>query len=156
MFGIGGVLVPNQVIITIITPDDLIASVTALTVGLRAEGQVIGLAIFYNRFLHQVTVNALEKVVPAVVSAGIYYITVITDMMTALTVVPYSQYAQLIPQLHNETNYELVKEATVQCFSQSLKSVYYITIAFGATACIAAALVGDLSKYLDNHIAVVL
>jgi hypothetical protein len=156
LIGVGGVLVPNQVIITIITPDDLIASVTALTVGLRAQAQVIGLAIFYNRFVSEVTANAYKYVVPAAFEAGIYSPAVITDLVTSLTAVPFSQYAPLVPQLQNPANYELVKEATIQCFSQSFLLPFYITIAFGVPACIAAAFMGDVSKYMDDHVAVVL
>ena len=156
LVGVGGVLVPNQVIITIITPDDLIASVTALTVGLRAQAQVIGLSIFYNRLVHDVTKNAYSYIVPAMLEAGIYNATEITNLVTSLTGVPYYQLAPLIPELHNPANYEAVKEATIQCFSQAFVLVWYITIAFGVAACIAAAFMGDVSKYMDNHVAVVL
>jgi hypothetical protein len=34
--------------------------------------------------------------------------------------------------------------------------IYFITIAFGVPACFAAALLGDVSKYMDDHVAVVL
>lgn len=149
-------LVPNQVIITVITPDDLIASVTALTVGLRAQAQVIGLSLYYNRFLHEVTKNAYKDVVPAMVEAGVFSPTVIIDLVANLTAVPFYEYAPNIPQLSNSANYELVKEATVQCFSRSLALVFYITIAFGVPACVAAACMGDVSKFMDNHVAVVL
>ena len=156
LIGVGGVLVPNQVIITVITPDDLIASVTALTVGLRAQAQVIGLAIFFNRFLSEVTVNAFTYVVPAMVKAGIYNATTIENMITGLTAVPFYEYAPLIPELRIAANYDLVLEATIQCFSRSFTLIYYITIAFGVPACIVAALMGDISAFLDNHVAVVL
>lgn len=149
-------LVPNQVIITVITPDDLIASVTALTVGLRAQAQVIGLSIFYNRFLHEVTQNAYKDVVPAMLEAGVYSPTVIIDLVANLTAVPFYQYAPNIPELSIPVHYELVKEATIQCFSRSLVFIYYITIAFGVPACIAAACMGDVSKFMDNHVAVIL
>lgn len=149
-------LVPNQVIITVITPDDLIASVTALTVGLRAQAQVIGLAIFYNRFVSEVAVNAGKYVMPAMFQAGINNATTIMTMVTSLTAVPFHQYAPLIPELQIAANYDLVHEAVIQCFSRSFTLVYYITIAFGVPACIGAAFMGDLSAFLDNHVAVVL
>lgn len=156
LIGVGGVLVPNQVIITTITPDDLIASVTALTVGLRSQCQVIGLSIFYNRFVNEVTKNAFKDLLPAVLRAGIFDPKVITDMVTALTAVPFYQYAPLIPQLNNTANYELVKEAAIKTFSKSFSLIYYITIPFGVTACIAATCMGDVSKYMDNHVAVII
>jgi hypothetical protein len=150
------VIVPNQVIITVITPDDLIASVTALTVGLRAQAQVIGLAIFYNRFVSEVTVNTYTYVVPAMFQAGVYNATTIKNLVTSLTAVPFDEYALLIPELQITANYDLVQEATIQCFSRSFTFIYYITIAFGVPACIAAAFMGDISAFLDNHVAVVL
>lgn len=85
LIGVASALVPNQVIITVTTPDDLIASVTALTVGLRAQAQVIGLAIFYNRFVYEVTQNAHTTIVPAVVQYGIYDFDTITEYITSLT-----------------------------------------------------------------------
>ena len=154
--GVGGVLVPNQVVITVITPDDLIVTVTALAVGLRAQAQVVGLTIYYSRFIYEVTRNAYKDIVPAMTSVGVYNATVITDMVTGLTSVPFDQYAQRIPQLRIPANYELVKEATIQCFSKSFILVYYITIAFGIVACVAAVCMRDIFEYLDSHVAVVL
>jgi hypothetical protein len=156
LVGIGGVLVPNQVIITVITPDDLIATVTALTVGLRAQAQVIGISMFYNRFVHEVTKNAYKYVVPAMLEAGVYNATTITDLVTGLTAVPYKEYSLLIPELYYPKNYAAVHEATIQAFSHAYTLPYYITIPFGVTACIAAACLGDITPYLDNHVAVVL
>ena len=156
LIGTGGVLVPNQIIITIITPDDLIATVTALTVGLRAQSQVIGLAIFYNRFITEATKKAFVTIIPAMVKADIFSATVIRGLITNLTSEPYSQLAPLVPQLATEPNYSLVQESTIQCFSYALKLVYYITIPFGVAACIAAALMGDVSQFMDEHVAVIL
>ena len=68
----------------------------------------------------------------------------------------FDQYAQRIPQLRIPANYELVKEATIQCYSKSFILVYYITIAFGIVACVAAVCMRDIFEYLDSHVAVVL
>jgi hypothetical protein len=156
LIGVGGVLVPNQVIITVITPDDLIASVTALTVGLRSQAQVIGLAIFYNRFVHQVAKNAYTTIAPAMIEAGVFNVTLITDITTGLTAMPLEAYVPLVPQLRDPTAFEAVRMAAIDCFSGSFKLVWYITIAFGVPACIVAAAMGDVSQYMDNHVAVVL
>lgn len=149
-------LVPNQVVVTVITPDDLIGSVTALTVGLRSQAQVLGLAIFYNRFVTEVTKHAYTTIVPAMIDAGVYNATVITDLVTSLTAVPFSEYAPLVPQLSNATHYAAVQEAAMQCYTQSFRTVWFITIAFGVPACFAAAGMGDISSFMDNHVAVVL
>lgn len=156
LIGVGGVLVPNQVIITVITPDDLIASVTALTVGLRAQSQVIGLALFYSRFVSEVTKNAYGTIVPAVVELGVFNIHTIENFVRGLTAQPIREWVPLIPALADPANVELVRQAAVACFMKSLDSVYLITIAFGVTACIASLCIGSVAEYLDNHVAVVL
>ena len=157
LIGTGGVLLPNQLIVTVITPDDLLASVTALTVGLRAQAQVLGLSIFYNRFVHEVTKRAFKTIFPALLSAGVFSPDVISSFILSLTAVPYDSLAKEIPQLvGNRTDFELVREASVQCFEGALKLVYWITVPFGVTACLAAAGMGDVSGFMDEHVAVVL
>ncbi len=47
-FGIGGIVVPASIITTIICPDDLIATIAALTLAIRVIGGAIGYAVYYN------------------------------------------------------------------------------------------------------------
>jgi hypothetical protein len=51
--GIGGILVPASIITTIVCPDDLIATVSALTLAIRVVGGSIGYTIYYNVFLNK-------------------------------------------------------------------------------------------------------
>ena len=157
LIGVGGVLVPNQVIITVITPDDLIGSVTALTVGLRAQAQVVGLAIFYNQLISQVTKSTIKNVAPAFLKIGFFNaqtVETITLMMNTLTAEPYRVFAQRYPELQTQAAYDTVLPAAVQAYDDGFRRVWYITIAFGVFACIAACCMGNVSKYLDNHVAV--
>ncbi|PVH80557.1 MFS general substrate transporter [Cadophora sp. DSE1049] len=156
LIGVGGVLVPNQVIITVITPDDLIASTAALTVGLRAQAQVIGLALFYNRFVSEVTKNAYDTIVPAAIELGVFSVQKIEEFVRGLTAQPIREWVSLIPALADPANVEFIRQASVACFMKSLNSLYLITIAFGVTACIASLCIGSVTEYLDNHVAVVL
>lgn len=48
--GIGGIVVPASIITNIICPDELIATVTALTLAIRVLGGAIGYCIYYNVF----------------------------------------------------------------------------------------------------------
>ncbi len=153
MIGIGGVLVPNQVIITVISPDDLIGTVTALTLAVRAQAQVIGLAIFYNRFKNEVTKNSLKYLVSAALQVQWLDLEGITEMMTALTAVPFKEYAPMIPQLRDPANYQVMHEATVKVFTEAFRHVWFITIGWGVPAVIAALCLGNLSAYMDGHIA---
>lgn len=156
LIGIGGVLFPNQLVATIITPDDLLATITALTFALRAASQVIGLSVFYSELVRSVTANTYTDVVPAVVKAGIYNVTQIEDLMNGLTAIPFRQYAPLLPELDTPQKYEMVRQATVACFGKSFQIVYFVALAFGGLACIASVFMGDVSRYMDEHVAVLL
>jgi MFS family permease len=154
LLSVGGVLIPNQIIVTLISPDDLIATATCLTVCLRSIGQVVGVAIFYNQFISAMTKNAYSYVVPAALEVGILDIPTIENMLPTLIAVPFSEYVKTLPQVDTSEKYAILHEAVIQAFGHSFPSVYYISIAFGATACIASLLIGDLSKLMDAHIAV--
>lgn len=54
LIAVGGVLIPNQLIMTVICPDDLIATGTCLTVCLRSIGQ----AYRHKHLLHSVCFRA--------------------------------------------------------------------------------------------------
>ena len=41
-------------------------------------------------------------------------------------------------------------------YAESYKYVYYVSIAFGAVSIICACFLGDISKYMDDHVAVVI
>ena len=48
--GIGGIVVPASIITTIICPDDLIATIAALTLAIRVIGGAIGYTVYYVSF----------------------------------------------------------------------------------------------------------
>lgn len=52
--------------------------------------------------------------------------------------------------------YEMVVAAGQMAYAESYVYVYYVSIAFGAVSIIAACFLGDISKYMDDHIAVVM
>lgn len=52
--------------------------------------------------------------------------------------------------------YELVVGAGQIAYAEAYKYVYYVSIAFGAVSIIAACFLGDISKYMDDHVAVVM
>ena len=156
LVAVGGVLVPNQVLITVITPDDLIASITALTVGLRAQCQVIGLAIFYNRLQSQIMKYVAEDAVGPFIAAGFTDPLAIQQVVTGLTSFPFDFWAATVPEfVANPAGAALVKEAMIEVFRKSFEGIWYITIAFGVVACIAAAGMGSIYKYMDKHVAVI-
>lgn len=55
LIGVGGVLLPSQVVFSIISPYDLIGTSVSLSIVVRAIGQVIGVSMYYNLFKTRLT-----------------------------------------------------------------------------------------------------
>ena len=142
---------------TIICPDDLIATIAALTLAIRVIGGSIGYCVYYNVFI--------SKFVPA----ATYYIG--GAMVTKLNITSPEIIGEaiaitggsLLPLLHELPGikdvpgaYELVVYAGQLAYAEAYKYVYYVSIAFGGVSIIAACFLGDISKYMDDHVAVVM
>lgn len=56
----------------------------------------------------------------------------------------------------NETAYEMVVLAGQIAYSESYKYVYYVSIAFGVVSIVAACFLGNITKYMTDHVAVVM
>lgn len=52
--------------------------------------------------------------------------------------------------------YEMVVAAGQVAYAEAYKYVYYVSIAFGSVSIVAACFLGDISKYMDDHVAVVM
>lgn len=50
--------------------------------------------------------------------------------------------------------YEVVVSAGQIAYAEAYKYVYFVSIAFGGVSIIAACFLGDISKYMDDHVAV--
>jgi|TARA_R110002003_G_scaffold214_40_gene16336 hypothetical protein len=156
LFGIGGVLFPNQIIVTIITPDDLLATVTSLTFVVRGVSQAVALTLLQNRLAAEVRARAVNIVAVPAIRAGVTSVPAISLMISSLTAVPFKEYVPAaLPQvMRNPAAYEALRAATAELFGKSFPLLYYIGLAFGIAGCIASILVGDMSKYMDEHVAV--
>lgn len=69
-------MVPASIITMIICPDDLIATVAALTLSIRVIGGSIGYCIYYNIFISKFTPAAIQYI------GGTMYLGGITDKQT--------------------------------------------------------------------------
>lgn len=64
---------------------------------------------------------------------------------------------KLIPGIAgNETAYQMVVGAGQLAFAESYKWVYYVSIAFGVISIMASCFLGDIKKYMTDHVAVVM
>jgi hypothetical protein len=154
--GIGGIVVPASIITTIICPDDLIATVSALTLSIRVIGGSIGYCAYYNVFVSKFTKNAIAMIGGTMVSIGITNETLIEEAIV-LTGASLIDELRTIPGIAgNETAWEMVVYAGQVAYAESYKWVYYASIAAGSVSIIAACFLGDINKYMDDHVAVVM
>jgi hypothetical protein len=63
---------------------------------------------------------------------------------------------RLIPGLEGDVAWNAVVEAGKLAYAESYKYVYYVSIAFGGVSIIAACFLGDIEKYMDDHVAVII
>lgn len=155
--GIGGIVVPASIITTIICPDDLIATISALTLSIRVVGGSIGYTIYYNIFISKFVPNAkhfiggvmgtkLNITNPAYIGEAI-----------ELTGASLLEELKTIPGIAgSEAAYNAVVAAGQLAYAESYKWVYYVSIAFGGISILAACFLGSISQYMDDHVAVVM
>lgn len=154
--GIGGIVVPASIITTIICPDDLIATVAALTLAVRVIGGAIGYTTYYNVFLNKFVPNVSVYIASACVTHGIFDLETITAA-AQLTAASLLDDILLLPGVDgNRTTYDAIVLAGQMAYAISYPYVYYASIAFGAVSIIAACCLGDIGKYMDDHVAVVI
>ncbi|KAL4793991.1 fungal trichothecene efflux pump-domain-containing protein [Aspergillus venezuelensis] len=131
--GIGGIVVPASIITTIICPDDLIATISALTLSIRVVGGSIGYTIYYNIFVNKFGPNA-EHYIGGVMATQLN----ITDVSLIGEAIELTA-ASLIDGLHeipgiqgNEAAYDAIVTAGRVAYAASYKWVYYASVGFGS------------------------
>jgi len=150
-FGVGGIIIPAAVIMTIISPDEVIATVSALNLSIRFIGGSIGYAIYYNIFQNKVTGVLPTNVATAAVGAGLSPAEIPALLGALLTK---NQTAILsIPGI--SPNIVLASEGAVQdSYVSGFRKVYLVSIAFGGAAVLASLFLGNIRKYMVGRVAV--
>ena len=142
---------------TIICPDDLIATVAALTLAIRVIGGSVGYCVYYNVFISKFVPLATKQI-----GGFMLYGLNITDTAYIKEAIELTGASLLpaiaeIPGIHGVPGaYESVVYAGQIAYAEAYKYVYYVSIAFGAVSIIASCFLGDISKYMDDHVAVVM
>jgi hypothetical protein len=150
--GVGGIVVPASIITAIICPDELIATVTALTISIRVLGGAIGYAIYYNVFLEHFKTNAKKEIVPILLSVGIKDEKSIVGIIN-LTGAGLIDVIRTLPGMTDEL-WEAIVLAGQLAYASSYKYVYYVSIAFGVAATIASLFLTNIDHYMTDHVAV--
>ncbi|KAG9234495.1 MFS multidrug transporter-like protein [Amylocarpus encephaloides] len=154
--GIGGIVVPASIITTIICPDDLIATIAALTLSIRVIGGAIGYTTYYNVFLNKFKPILTENIVKVLVGNNVL-IPATIKAAAELTGASLIDEILHLPGIDgNETLWRAVVLAGQDAYAQAYPWVYYTSIAFGGVSIIASVFLGDISKYMDDHVAVVM
>lgn len=155
--GIGGIVVPASIMTTIICPDDLIATVAALTLSIRVIGGAVGYTTYYNVFIQKFVPNAIKYIGGTMeLELGITNKTYILDAID-LTAASLLDGLKEIPGIAgNNTAYQMVVAAGQVAYAESYKYVYLTSIAFGGVSVLAACFLGNINKYMDDHVAVVM
>jgi hypothetical protein len=151
--GVGATMVPVQIIATIICPDDLLATITAVTIVVRILGGCLGYAIYSNIFAAKFSDEATKHIIPVLMNMGIKDPKVITLIIetirgggfTGLQQIPGIETAAQVVTLTN-----IGKEALVNSFP----IVYYASIGFGALSIIASFFLTGIEKHMKGGAAV--
>lgn len=87
--GVGGIVIPSSIIVTIICPDDLIATIAALTLAIRVIGGAIAYTAYYNVLRNKLVPKLTYALTIAAVEHGIYDPNIIVDIgeLTAASLV---------------------------------------------------------------------
>ena len=146
--GTGGLLLPAATVLTIISPDEVIATITAATVSIRLVGASIGYSVYFN-----VLENKLANLLP-------------TDVGTAVAMagLPEAQIPDFLGAFlggnttalggYNATILYAADMAMKSAYAESFRTVYLVAIAFGVPAIICCLFLGDIKKYMVDRIAV--
>ncbi|KAH8885612.1 MFS general substrate transporter [Thozetella sp. PMI_491] len=152
--GVGGIVVPASILSTIISPDDLIATISALTLAIRVVGGAVGYTVYYNVFYNKLVPTLINNIAGVMIQDKIFNITIITE---AIELTGASLIEEILPLVGgNETQWEHIVLAGQMAYADSYPWVYYCSIAFGGVSIIASLLLTDISKYMDDHVAVVI
>lgn len=146
--GVGGLLLPAATILTIISPDEVIATITAATVSIRLVGASIGYSVYFN-----VLENKLAQVLAPNVGAA-----------AAAAGLPPSQIPSFLAAFLNGNETALgayplavlgaATEAYKDSYVQGFKLVYLVSIPFGVAAIVCCLFLGEIRKYMTNRVAV--
>lgn len=122
--GIGGIVVPCSIITTIICPDDLIATITALSLSIRVLGGAIGYTIYYNIFYQKFVQYATQIVGIEAMAHQLILLNATLDkeMVTLAANAQYAALKKITDSFVNTTNaYPVIIQATQLAFADAYR-----------------------------------
>lgn len=158
--GVGGVIIPCSIIAQIACPDELIATITAITLSIRYIGGAIGFAVYSNLYFHKFTEYATDIVaVKTIIGNGIVspkniaFVGYLTELVGNAKFTELKAAIAESPMVLNKDSYGLIIAAAQEAFAMAYRYPYWISIAFGAICFILSFFVGDIAPLLTNDVA---
>lgn len=175
--GVGGVIIPVSIIAQIVCPDDLIATITAITLAIRYVGGAIGFTVYYNVFYKHVYTNVFDLVgvktivyklgyVQGLAQGNTVYVEALARSIAQAQYDNFEFFSRIAfntaavqarnPNITLEQFQFQITNATEWAMADAYRWPYWISIAFGGSCFLLSLLLGDIKPFLDEHIAVVL
>ncbi|KAF2010130.1 MFS general substrate transporter [Aaosphaeria arxii CBS 175.79] len=158
--GVGGVIIPSSIIAQIACPDDLLATITAITLAIRYIGGAIGFAVYANLFFRKFTEYATDTVaIKTIVLQGIVAPTELPLIAHMVELVGNARFAELkeimanSPAVLRRDAYPIIIRAAQEAFALAYRFPYWISIAFGSICFILSFFVEDIGTLLTNQVA---
>ena len=162
--GVGGVIIPCSIIAQLVCPDELIGTITAITLAIRYIGGAIGFSVYENVLYHKFLPIATNLVgIETIVGRGLVAVqttadlALVQDLVTLSANAQFTQLKTLIatdPRIVGKDSYNLIVAATQEAWAVAYKWPYYISIAWGGVSLVLACFLGDIRRFMDNHVAV--
>lgn len=158
--GVGGVIIPCSIIAQLCCPEDLIGTITAITLSIRYIGGAIGFTAYYSVFFHKFTKYASTQVAITIIEAGVQSgsnITLITELITLTAQAQYGDVQTLIqttsgiPQAIKPRAFDIILGAVQQAMALAYRYPYWISIAFGSVCIISSLFLKDVRHFVEEY-----
>ncbi|CAN9104344.1 unnamed protein product [Alternaria alternata] len=161
--GVGGVIIPSSIIAQIACPDELIATVTAITLSIRYLGGAIGFAVYSNLFFRKVTIHLTEivatktlaygAIINPLSAEGLAVITHVTNLMGNARFDEVKEILATSPEVLKRDSFPVILAASQEAFALAYQWPYWISIAFGGVCFILSFFVGNIRNLLTAKVA---
>lgn len=146
--GVGGLVQPTGTLITIISPDELIATIIAATIAIRTVGGTVGYAIYFN-----ILQNRLVDILPGSVAQAALQGGLTSDQLGAFVTTFLGGNSSALAQ-YPPTVLGAAQEAVKDSYSNVFRTIYLVSIAFSGASIIASLLLPNIKRYMVDRVAV--
>lgn len=107
-------------------------------------------------FINKFTPAAIKYIGGTMYMGGITSTETIEEVIVLTGAALLDEIKQIPGIAGNELLYEAIVKAGQIAYAESYKYVYYASIAFGSISIVAALFLGDINKYMNDHVAVIM